>query len=202
LIKRSPFDHGKSLLLKENNQRIWHLTKEEISMLLEKCRSKNHLHRIVVCALNTGIRKGEILGLRWDQIRNGFIYLEETKTKNRREIPVNEDFSQVLVEIRKEQGLTFPHVFLYGKRVIDRVDRAFKGALGSAGIFEVSCPTAYLRFPPRDEGCKPEESPGASSTQDDDDDTEICTSRTGRGQANLLKFLHAPVAQVDRAPDS
>jgi integrase len=134
LIERSPFDHGKSLLLKENNQRIRYLTKEEIPLLLEKCRSKNHLHRIVVCALNTGMRKGEILGLRWDQIRNGFIYLEKTKTKNRREIPVNDDLNQVLKEIRKEQGLTSPYVFLYGKRIIDRVDRAFKGALRNAGI--------------------------------------------------------------------
>ena len=80
------------------------------------------------------MRKGEIRSLRRDQIRNGFIYLEKTKTKNRREIPVNEDFNQVLKEIRKEQGLTSPHVFLYGKRVIDRVDRAFKEALRNAGI--------------------------------------------------------------------
>jgi integrase len=48
------------------------------------------------------MRKGEILSLRWDQIRNGFIYLEKTKTKNQREIPVNEDLNTVLKEIRKD----------------------------------------------------------------------------------------------------
>jgi integrase len=79
------------------------------------------------------MRKGEILSLRWDQIRNGFIYLEKTKTKNQREIPVNEDLNTVLKEIRKEQGLTSLYVFLYGRR-IDRVDRAFRGALRNAGI--------------------------------------------------------------------
>jgi integrase len=134
MIERSPFDRGKSLLLKENNQRIRYLIEQEISLLLEECKAKKHLHRIVVCALNTGMRKGEILGLRWDQLRNGFIYLEKTKTKNRREIPVNEDLNRVLKEIRKEQGLTSPYVFLYGKRNIDRVDRAFRGALKNAGI--------------------------------------------------------------------
>ena len=134
LIERSPFDRGKSLLLKENNQRCRYLTAAEISSLLENCKTKRHLHRIVICALNTGMRKGEILSLRWDQIRNGFIYLEKTKTKNRREIPINEDLNRVFKAIRKEQGLTSPYVFLYGKRNIDRVDRAFRGAIRNAGI--------------------------------------------------------------------
>jgi len=34
----------------------------------------------------------------------------------------------------KEQGLTSPYVFLYGKRTINRVDRAFRGVLTKAGI--------------------------------------------------------------------
>jgi len=62
----------------------------------------------------TLMRKPEILGVdfstveavvlshgHWNQIGNGFIYLEKTKTKNRREIPVNADMNQVLKEIRK-----------------------------------------------------------------------------------------------------
>lgn len=65
---------------------------------------------------------------------NGFIYLERTKTKTRREIPVNEDLAEILKEIRKEQGLTSAYVFTYAKRNIDRLDRAFNGALQRAGI--------------------------------------------------------------------
>ena len=41
-----------------------------------------------------------------DQIRSGFIYLEKTKTKNRRKIPVNEDLAANLKKIREEEGLT------------------------------------------------------------------------------------------------
>ncbi len=81
MMERSPFERGKSLLLKDNNQRIRYLTEDEIAAAHE-CRTKKHLYRIVVCALNTGMRKGEILNLKWNQIRNGFIYLEKTKTKN------------------------------------------------------------------------------------------------------------------------
>jgi len=104
MMEQSPFGRGKSLLLKENNHRIRYLTEDEITRLLQECQSskRKHLYRIVVCALNTGMRKGEILDLRWNQIRNGFIYLE--KTKNRLEIPVNEELAAILKEIRKEEG--------------------------------------------------------------------------------------------------
>ena len=136
MVERSPFERGKSLILKENNQRIRYLTEDEISRLLIECEGpkQKHLHRIVVCALNTGMRKGEILGLRWDQVKNGFIYLEKTKTKNRREIPINEDLAKILREIRKEDGLTSRYVFTYARRAIDRVDRAFRAALKRAHI--------------------------------------------------------------------
>lgn len=134
MMERSPFDRGKSLLLKENNQRIRYLTETELKKLVEECKPKAHLHRIVTCALNTGMRRGEILSLKWGQIRNGFIYLEKTKTKNRREIPVNDDLEGILKDIRKDQGLTSKYVFTYAKRSVGRIDRAFKGALDRAGI--------------------------------------------------------------------
>jgi integrase len=133
MIERSPFERGKSLLSKENNQRSRYLEEDEIEGLLNECRSKKHLFRIVDCALHTGTLKGEILSLKSDQIRNGFIYLEKAKTKNRREIPINDDLAMIFKEIRKEQGLTFPYVFTYAKNTVSRTDRAFHGALERAG---------------------------------------------------------------------
>lgn len=134
MVEASPFRQGKSLQLKEDNQRIRYLTQEEIGRLLEECRPKPHLYRIVMCALHTGMRRGEILSLKWDQIRNGFIYLEKTKTKARREIPVSEALNDLLKEIRKEQGLSSEYVFTYQKTNIQRIDRAFQAALKRAGI--------------------------------------------------------------------
>lgn len=72
--------------------------------------------------------------LKWKQIRNGFIYLEKTKTKNKREIPINDELEKVFKEIRREQGLTSKHVFTYNSKTIHRVERAFKGALRRAKI--------------------------------------------------------------------
>lgn len=62
MIDRSPFDKGKSLMLKENNQRLRFLTDNEIKSLVDACPP--YLRYIVQCALHTGMRKGEILPLK------------------------------------------------------------------------------------------------------------------------------------------
>ncbi|HSQ84614.1 MAG TPA: site-specific integrase, partial [Desulfobacterales bacterium] len=77
------------------------------------------LHRIVSCALHTSMRKGEILGLTWEQIRNGFIYLDKTKTNEARQIPVNDTLEVLFKQIRKENGFKSKHVFLFDGQVIE-----------------------------------------------------------------------------------
>jgi integrase len=65
------------------------------------------------------MRRGEILGLKWSQIRNGFIYLDKTKTNEARQIPVNDTLEALFKQIRKENGLKSKHVFLYDGQVIE-----------------------------------------------------------------------------------
>ena len=134
MMEKNPFDNGDSLMEKENNKRTRFLIEEEIERLLAECRHKPHLYRIVFCALNTGMRKGEILSLKWEQIRNGFIYLTETKTSEPREIPINDSLVKMFMEIRREQELTSPYVFTYAGRRIDRVSGGFHAAMKRAGI--------------------------------------------------------------------
>ena len=76
-------------MLEENNRRLRYLSSEECQKLIEVC-GKN-TRPIVIMALNTGMRRGEILSLRWDNVdlRHGFILLEKTKNGDRREIPIN-----------------------------------------------------------------------------------------------------------------
>lgn len=83
----SPFETGISLMLKENNQRLHYLTDNEIKGLLTAC--PEGLRRIVLCALHTGMGRGEILSLKRDPVHNGFICLSETKTKEPRQIDRN-----------------------------------------------------------------------------------------------------------------
>jgi integrase len=132
LIERSPFDRGKTLLVKENNKRLRFLTEDEITKLLGEC--PKYLRYIVECALNTGMRRGEILSLKWGQIRNGFIYLQQTKTNESRQIPINEDLERVFKKIRKEKELTSEYVFTYQGKPMKNIKKSFKAALKRAGI--------------------------------------------------------------------
>jgi integrase len=113
MIERSAFHRGKSLLVKENNKRIRYLKEEEIEKLLDEC--PRHVRQIAVCAVNTGMRREEILSLKWSQVNNGFIYLQKTKTNEARQIPVNDALESLFFDIRKEHGLRSEYVFSFAK---------------------------------------------------------------------------------------
>jgi len=100
---------AKVRLLRERNTRTRYLEEEEIKALLEACPS--HLKPIIVTALNTGMRKGEILNLKWKDIdfRQRIICLLDTKNNERREIPVNDILFKTLLGVRKNS--TSPYVF-------------------------------------------------------------------------------------------
>ena len=134
MLRRNPFEDGGKLNKKENNEIIRFLTEDEIGRLLPECRG-GYLHDLVVCALNTGMRKNELLTLKWDQIRDGLIYLTHTKSDKRREIPVNEDLVELFKGIRKREGLKSENVFAYdGPRIDNHANYAFRGACRRAGI--------------------------------------------------------------------
>ncbi len=69
-------------MLKENNKRLRFLSEDEIKQLLKAC--PDHLRDVVECALNTGMRRKEILTLKWEQVIHGLIYLRLTKTNESR----------------------------------------------------------------------------------------------------------------------
>jgi integrase len=133
LLATSPFGKGKRLMFKENNQRLRFLTEVEIDSLLTTCTP--HLRPIVETALLTGMRRGELLSMKWEQIRNGFIYLTETKSGKARQIPINERLAQVFREVRRGNQLKSTYVFCdsQGRRFYE-VKRSFVSACRRAGI--------------------------------------------------------------------
>jgi integrase len=153
MLERNPFDKGRSLQLKENNKRLRFLSEEEIAKLLSECPKPDgpktlrnekgriqgsqapHLKNFIIISINTGMRKGEVLSLTWPQIRNGFIYLEKTKTDEARQIPINGDLEECFKGIRKRQQLTSKYVFSDGKEgYVEDIKTAFRSALKRAGI--------------------------------------------------------------------
>jgi integrase len=91
-------------LEKEPQGRLRWLTEDEISRLLAACtKSKNpELQAAVVIAINTGLRRSELLGLTWDRIdlTRGILRLEVTKSGKRREVPVNDACYRALVTLK------------------------------------------------------------------------------------------------------
>ena len=98
-------------------------------------------------ALNTGCRKGELLGLRWSDVdfSTRLLHLRETKSGGWQTVPVNEEARQVLVRrvrLRDEICPETPWVFFHttpmrnasvGDRV-KNVRRSFTTACRRAGI--------------------------------------------------------------------
>ncbi len=132
MLEASPFAKGSRLMLKENNHRLRFLTEAEID-LLKECSP--HLKPIVETAMLTGMRRGELLSLKWEQIRNGFIYLTETKSGKARQIPINDRLAEVLKEVRRGNQFKSPYVFCdpQGRRFYE-VKRSFASACRRAGI--------------------------------------------------------------------
>ena len=89
----------KAKQLKGENKRLRYLSEDEAQRLINNC--DNHLKPIVITALNTGMRKGEILHLTWDRVdlKNRIILLDITKNGERREIPINNILYNVLFGI-------------------------------------------------------------------------------------------------------
>lgn len=88
---------------KKPDGRERYLDEAEITRLLEACgESRNpYLRTIVVIALHTGMRKGEILGLEWERVdlSSARITLYKTKSGKPRGIPINRAVYEILIAL-------------------------------------------------------------------------------------------------------
>jgi len=120
-------------LLREDNRRVRYLERDEIKALLDACA--DHLRPIVVTALNTGMRKGEILPLEWSQVDlvRGKIYLYDTKSGKPRDVDINDWVADTLSEL--SQNRKGPYVFCSEKgKPYGDIKRSFETAKRKAGI--------------------------------------------------------------------
>ncbi len=102
-IEKNPALGGKVERFPVSPGRNEWLTEKQVENLLEACHP--HLYPIVLCALETGMRKSEILGLRWRDIRDGQIYLTGDRTKNGkpREIPVSAKLAEEFGRLQRQR---------------------------------------------------------------------------------------------------
>ena len=117
------------------------LTFEEKNRLLAACKASSnpHLHSIVSIALMTGMRLGEILGLKWEDIdfTNKTITLHQTKNGEKRIIPLTEAIKKVIVSCKQSEtskGLLFQPLHRNNKSQRVQIRPAFLKALQQADI--------------------------------------------------------------------
>lgn len=96
-------------LFRENNNRLRYLEKEEIKKLIDNC--SDTLKPVVILALYTGMRRGEILNLKWNDIdiKMGIIYILQTKNNELREVPMCDIIKRTLMGIAKHPDS--PYIF-------------------------------------------------------------------------------------------
>jgi integrase len=101
--------------LREPRGRDRFLSEEECSRLLAACRrsSNSDLLSVVLVAISTGMRRNEILSLRYDQIdlSRGLIYLYDTKNGDRRGVPLAGPALELMQERLATKGPADPLVF-------------------------------------------------------------------------------------------
>lgn len=119
-------------LFREEKGRIRYLEKKEIGKLLKTC--SDHLRPIVVAVLNTGMRKAEVLNLKWEDVDFGRKIVNiEGKWGQRREVPINKALYRILRALEKKKN--GPYVFCNKKgQPYGDITKGFKGALRRAGI--------------------------------------------------------------------
>lgn len=96
------------------------------------------LKPVIIIGLNTGMRKGEILNLRWNDIDfdKKFIFIKESKSGRTRIVPMSSLVIDTLRKIKKEQIHENEYVF-YDPQTKDckmKIRSPFKSARNKAGM--------------------------------------------------------------------
>jgi len=140
-IIRNPFAAGDSLIsLADEKKRERILTREEEAALLSQCEStsRTHLRGILICALDTGMRQGEIFSLRWRDVdfETGILSIQafHTKTMKERQVALTGRLTSVLETLRASAPDNL-NGRVFG--IHDNVKRSFAAARKGAGLEDV-----------------------------------------------------------------
>jgi integrase len=130
-LDRNPV--AKVKFLREPQRKLRFLDTDEIGRLIDSCPSQ--LMPVIITALHTGMRRGEILDLNWENVdlNNRIIYLTDTKSGVSREIPINSMLFNLLKGLQKRADNSYVFTNKLGNRYRD-VRTAFKTTLRNAGI--------------------------------------------------------------------
>lgn len=153
LVESNPVSRVRKL--REGGRRERYLTyEEEEGRLMEALTGRRaHVRPVVVVALNTGMRRGEILAMRWEHVNFGalavflsvrgkeieikpnHLLVPDSKSGKPRLIPTNKEVRGELLRLKQDAGGD-GFVFTSARTGVNltEVKRAFKSACREAGI--------------------------------------------------------------------
>jgi len=124
--------------LEESRGRVRSLSDEERPRLLDACKANpdHRLYPLIILALSTGARQGELLRLRWRDVdlEREVAVLHETNNKERRTLPLSGEALRVIRELARVRRIDTDVVFSSpaGKPVFPQ--KAWEAALKEAEI--------------------------------------------------------------------
>lgn len=120
--------------LKTNNQRTRYLSDDEEKCLLEALKDNELTKNIIIFAINTGMRRGEIFNLTWfdADLNRNVLNVRITKTNISRVVPMNDKVRLMLENMPKVSEYVFTSPKTNGK-LID-IKKSFRKALETANI--------------------------------------------------------------------
>lgn len=132
--ENDPVKKVKLFKVKNIKERI--LNDEEMKRLIRAAEesSSKHIKTFLATALNTGMRKSEILMLKWENVyfSKGYILIEDSKSGKSRKIPLNDTVHNVLKDMKRASE----YVFFNEKKAkrLGSVRRSFEIACRRANI--------------------------------------------------------------------
>lgn len=136
-LEKSPFETGDVLISKaDETERMRILTRQEESALLAACtRRREHLRPLLIAALDTAMRRGELLKLRWADVdlvnRRITIRSMNTKTARARKVGITPRLAHELEALYERSPKDSPGL-VFG--IKDTVKRSFASACRDANI--------------------------------------------------------------------
>lgn len=127
---------AKVKLFREDQNRTRYLSEEEEGHLLEVCDP--YLRSIVLFAIHTGMRRGEILGLRWKEVdlRNAVATIPAAKAKGKRDrfVPLNTVAKGILEGMATPSNRTGLVFSSSSGKPNDNFERLWRAALEGSGL--------------------------------------------------------------------
>ncbi|MCF7986369.1 MAG: site-specific integrase [Methylovulum sp.] len=141
---------------KEPKGRVRWLDDGEREKLLQACKASTNplLYPCVILAMSTGMRQGELMGLKWQDVnlKDGYLILHETKNGERRRIPLSGLGLSLLKEHARVRRIDTTLLFPSERNPQKPIDlrKAYSGALRQSDITDFHwhdlrhCTASYL----------------------------------------------------------